>query len=400
MNTAELGLAARARPAPQAFSSRDRTSEPTQSTDSPRFETDMRFRWIKSAGSAMRSWARSFRLRIAARMASLRTPLRRLSRAGEIFTRLVGAVGICLAIAVFVLDWFIGTPTSPPYVAAARQFVSAVTDATAIFEARQEALRQSTVETLGRQVAAGKATIAISPDCLATPPASCDLLVKEGKDGTLTPLFNIEQSKSVSEAERLIAEYSRALQKVLDASQPEDFDAAISQISRTVAALSSAVPAATPTPSPVRRNLWQVFIPWYVRIEEQRRTAIYAVARAANPGIEAISHALQASAQGYSIIDQRHRVEAMFARSKQLEASNANDGDRERAFTEIAETVRYLRVIGLSDPVKTMSTLRAAHTALLQSFNDADPQHAFDAIRETRDILAGWKESLGELKGK
>jgi hypothetical protein len=360
----------------------------------------MRFEWIKSAGSAMRLWVRSFRLRIAARMAALRTVSRRLSRAGETFTRLVGAAGICLAIAVFVLDWFIGPPTSPPYVAVARQFVSAVTDATAIFEARQEALRQSTVETLGRQVVAGKATIAISPDCLANPPASCDLLVKEGKDGTPKPLFNIEQSKSVSEATRIIAEYSRALQKVLDASQPEDFDAAISQISKTVAALSSAGPAATPAPPPVRRNLWQVFIPWYVRIEEQRRTALHAVARAANPGVEAISRALQVSAQSYSTIDRRQRVEAMVARSKQLEASNANDGDRERAFTEIAETVRYLRVIGLSDPAKTISTLRTAHQALLQSFSDGNPERAFDTIRETRDILAGWKESLDQLKGK
>jgi hypothetical protein len=327
-------------------------------------------------------------------------PLRRLSRAGETFTRLIGAVGICLAIAVFVLDWFIGAPTSPPYVAAARQFVSAVTDATAIFEARQEALRQSTVETLGRQVVAGKATIAISPECLANPPASCDLLVKEGKDGTPKRLFNVEQGKGVGEAERIIVEYSRALQRVLDASNPEDFDAAVSQISQTVAALGSAGPAASPAPSPVRRSLWQMFIPWHVRIEEQRQAAIHAVARAANPGIDAISHALQVSAQGHSIVDQQHRVEAMFDRIKQLDAANANDGDRERAFTEIAETVRSLGLIGLSDPVKTMSTLRAAHTALLQSFNDADPQHAFDTIREARDFLAGWKESLSELKGK
>src|SRR5471032_2362990 len=79
----------------------------------------------------------------------------RLTKFGALFTTIVGTLGLSFGIAIFLLDWAIGTPGTPPYVLATHQFVASVTDAVAIFDARVAAAEQASLELKGRVVSSG-----------------------------------------------------------------------------------------------------------------------------------------------------------------------------------------------------------------------------------------------------
>jgi hypothetical protein len=325
---------------------------------------------------------------------------------------IIGGVSVGLGIIVYILKMLVGDLSPPSYVSSIRLFAAAARDAGEIVASEMRAMDAASSQSLRAWFSiSGMKDFHVSTDCASfvEKRADCDVYFADEQGIKVSEFQNSANLETVLKLIAVVNDYATFLVNILDTKNDDQLAELLCKVTTGIQFLDAAIKlnkdcivGEIQYTLPIRALRFFGFTS--VGIEDRKFHVILSLVQGADPDIDELAKTLAMITKAARSSDENGTLQAISQDERFLyegpKGRSSHDPERQRIFDKLLDDVRHLRVAASSDPSKTISNMRKAHRAVVDSLAGADKQRelARRDLAKLAATLAEVKEGLETVK--